>query len=234
MLLAVAGGVGALVVLVGVALFAVGRIGDSANAANGSPQAQGSPSARPGARNVDVTGKQGNSTKQSEAGQKQAGKNAKGKAKGKNAHHGGKKAEKGRHHAGSKDSSAPKSTQRPHTPPKPRPNRYTPVQACGSGYRVLESHPMYKRGARVATVYLLYDNGSGNNCAVTMRSDQGVGSRRVHVAATLQRRGGHVESDSGRFLWYGGPVRLHAPGKCVRYGGSFGNVSFTSPYGHCG
>ena len=234
MLLAVAGGVGALVVLVGVALFAFGRPWDSAEAANGSPQAQASPSAQPGARNVDVTGKQGNSTKRGKAGQRRAGKNAKGKAHGKNPHRAGEKAKRGRHHAGAKNSSAPTSTPRTHTPPKPRPNRYTPGQACGSGYRVLESHPMFKGGYRVATVYLMYDNGSGNNCTVTMRSDQGVGKRRVHVGATLQRRGGRVQSDSGQFLWYGGPVRLHAPGTCVRYGGSFGSVSFTSPYGHCG
>lgn len=234
-LAAVAGGVGAVVVLVALAFIAFGRPGDSARAANGSPQAQATTrDGRPGAQNVGSGGQQGRSTKQGNAGERKAGKKADGKAHGKNPHRSKKNAKRGGHHSSPTKSAKPKTKPRNQPPPKPKANRYTPGQACGSGYRVLESHALFRGGARVATVYLMYDNGSGNNCAVTMRSDQGVGAKRARVGATLQRRGGHVESDSGQFLWYGGPVRLHAPGTCVRYGGTFGNVSFTSPYGHCG
>lgn len=227
-------GAAAIVVLAGVALFVFGPGGDGTPVADESPRARASSSASPGARNVDVAGKRGSSTKQGQDAQNKAGKNGKGKARGKDAHGKRRKAHGAKKHAAPRDSSAPKSHARV---PPPKPNRYTPGQACGSGYGILESHPLYRRGARVATVYLLYSNAAGNNCAVTMRSDQQVGEKPVTVRAFLQRRGGHVESDSGSYLWYGGPVRLHAPGTCVRYGGSFGDgttVSYTSPYGHCG
>jgi len=218
-------GVGALVIIAAAAFFVFGRNPDTAQAANETPQARATPqqTTSSGVRKDDVGGH---------------GKSKAQQRKEKKARE--KKHRAGRNPAGDKPS--PKKSKAPDgkppaDPPAPKANRYTPQQACGSGYYVLESHPMYLRGARVATVYLLYNDSAGNNCAVTMRSDQGVGKTARNVGATLQQRGGHVEADSGSYLWYGGPVRLHAPGKCVRYGGSFtggSTVSFTSPYGHCG
>lgn len=223
-LIAALAGAGAVVVLAGAAFFAFGRGPDETRAANGTPRAQtdSRQTAETGARHDEVGG-QGSS----KAGQQQ-------------------QTEKGRPAAGQKErghrTSDPRTSATPSRktgarPPAPRVNKYTPRQACGSGYRVLASHALSLRGTRVATVYLLYSGSSGDNCVVTMRSDQGVGRTKHGVRATVQARGGSAKTDGGAYLWYAGPVRVHAPGKCVRFGGTFttgATVSWTSPYGHCG
>lgn len=215
---------GAVVVLAGAAFFVFGRGSDEARAANGTPQAQSDSrkTAQTQAHNDHVDG-HGISNGQ----QRQK------KATDKLSKRAGQKP--GHRTSGPYRSTSP--TRKPAAPPAPKPNRYTPRQVCGSGYRVLASHPLYLNGARVATVYLLYSGSSGDNCAVTLRSDQGVGKTEHGVRATVQRRGGSAQTDGGAYLWYAGPVRVHAPGKCVRFGGTFTTghtVSWTSPYGHCG
>lgn len=131
----------------------------------------------------------------------------------------------------------PHKKPRDNPPPRPKPNPYTPAQACGSGYRVLESHPLKLRGARVATVYLMYKNSNGYNCVVTLRSDQRLGKASGHVSAFLKPKGRGRVSDGGAFKYYAGPARAHAAKTCVKWGGTFaagGTASYSSPYMRCG
>ncbi|MEV0588395.1 M23 family metallopeptidase [Nonomuraea sp. NPDC050310] len=106
-------------------------------------------------------------------------------------------------------------------------NPYTPQEACGSGYSVVDS-----AGLSGGTTYLLYNSGNGYNCVVTMKSTNlGVNTA---VSAFLEPQGESRVTDAGNFGYYAGPVRLHAAGQCVRWGGSVGSSSYTSPFEHCG
>ncbi|MFD0905961.1 hypothetical protein ACFQ11_36695, partial [Actinomadura sediminis] len=108
--------------------------------------------------------------------------------------------------------------------PAPEPaNKYTPQQACGGGYSVLRS--MSVPGGRA---YLLYSNATQKNCAVTMKT-RNVGTK-SSVSTFVQAQGKGQVSDGGSFAWYAGPVYVHAPGVCVRYGGN----GSASSYGNCG
>ncbi|WP_254716751.1 serine/threonine protein kinase [Actinomadura sp. WMMB 499] len=108
--------------------------------------------------------------------------------------------------------------------PQPEPaNKYTPQQACGGGYSVLRS--MSVSGG---TAYLLYSGSTQKNCAVTMKT-RNVGTN-SSVSTFVQAQGGGKVSDGGSFAWYAGPVYVHAPGVCVRFGGN----GSTSSYGNCG
>ncbi|MFI6484624.1 M23 family metallopeptidase [Nonomuraea sp. NPDC050663] len=106
-------------------------------------------------------------------------------------------------------------------------NPYTPQEVCGSGYSVVDS-----AGLSGGTTYLLYNSGNGYNCVVTLKSvSLGTPSP---VSAFLEPQGESRVTDSGSFGYYAGPVRLSAPGQCVRWGGSVGSSSYTSPFEHCG
>lgn len=105
-------------------------------------------------------------------------------------------------------------------------NPYSPEQACGSGYFVIDQH---KVGG--AEAYLLYNNSTGKNCVATMASDVGGA---VSMSATLHVQNGASASDSGSYTYYAGPVKLSAPDRCVKWGGSYKSHSWTSNYGHCG
>ncbi|MER7369733.1 M23 family metallopeptidase [Nonomuraea wenchangensis] len=106
-------------------------------------------------------------------------------------------------------------------------NRYTPAGVCGSGYAVIDSAAL--TGGRA---YLLYNAGNGSNCVVTLKTTK-VGSASP-VSAFLEPKGASRATDSGSFAYYAGPVKRSAPGKCVRWGGSIGSSSYTSPFEHCG
>lgn len=106
-------------------------------------------------------------------------------------------------------------------------NPYTPTQVCGSGYSTINSHAL--TGGRV---YLLYNSGNGYNCVVTMKTSN-VGSP-SSMSAFLEPQGSSRTTDSGSYSYYAGPVKRHAPGTCVRWGGSIGSSSYTSPFQHCG
>jgi sialidase-1 len=54
------------------------------------------------------------------------------------------------------------------------------------------------------------------------------------TAAYLEVAGSARMTDSGSFSWYAGPVRAGAAGKCVRWGGSAGGITYNSPLEHCG
>ncbi|MFC4852624.1 M23 family metallopeptidase [Actinophytocola glycyrrhizae] len=107
-------------------------------------------------------------------------------------------------------------------------NPYTPREVCGSGYSVIDSHAFGSAGR----VYLLYNAGNKRNCVVTLKST--ALGRKTAVSAHLQVKGGTKATDSGRYGYYAGPVSRAAPSKCVRWGGSIGSRSYTSPYEHCG
>ena len=107
-------------------------------------------------------------------------------------------------------------------------NPYSPGEVCGSGYSVIDSHALGSSG----TVYLLYSSGSGKNCVTTLKATS-LGTKSA-VSAMLQVQGSSAVTDSGSFAYYAGPVSHAAAGKCVKWGGSVGSTSYTSPYEHCG
>lgn len=106
-------------------------------------------------------------------------------------------------------------------------NPYTPQQVCGSGYSVIDSQAV--TGGRI---YLLYNSSNGYNCVVTLKSTK-VGTPSA-VSAFLEVQGQSRVTDSGNFSYYAGPVRKAAAKTCVRWGGSVGSSSYTSPFEHCG
>lgn len=106
-------------------------------------------------------------------------------------------------------------------------NPYTPEEVCGSGYSVIDSAAL--TGGKV---YLLYNSGNSNNCVVTLKSTN-LGTASA-VSAFLEPQGGTRTTDSGSFTYYAGPVRKAAPSVCVKWGGSVGSSSYTSPFEHCG
>ncbi|NRQ40546.1 M23 family metallopeptidase [Nonomuraea sp. NN258] len=107
-------------------------------------------------------------------------------------------------------------------------NPYTPQEACGSGYGVVDSAGLGTSG----TVYLLYNSGNGNNCVVTMKSTS-LGTPTA-TTAYLEVQGSTRKTDSGNYGYYAGPVYAYAPGKCVRWGGKAGSSVYDSPFEHCG
>jgi hypothetical protein len=107
-------------------------------------------------------------------------------------------------------------------------NPYSATEVCGSGYSVIDSHALGSAGK----VYLLYNAGNKRNCVVTLKSTS-LG-KASPVSAHLQVKGGTKVTDSGSFGYYAGPVSRVAAAKCVRWGGSVGSTTYTSPYEHCG
>lgn len=105
-------------------------------------------------------------------------------------------------------------------------NPYTPQAVCGSGFQVIDWAALGSAG----TVYLLYRNGT--NCVATIKSTSiGTGSA---TSAFLEVQGSSRTTDSGSFSYYAGPVTKAAPAQCVKWGGSVGSNSYTSPFEHCG
>jgi len=112
-----------------------------------------------------------------------------------------------------------------------RSNPYTATQVCGSGYQVIDQATLSSGGRRTGRVYLLYNAGNGYNCVVTLK-DTAVGTATA-ASAFLEVKGQSRKTDSGSFDYYAGPVRASAAGTCVRWGGSTGGASYTSPFEHC-
>ncbi|WP_336214097.1 M23 family metallopeptidase [Nonomuraea sp. LPB2021202275-12-8] len=106
-------------------------------------------------------------------------------------------------------------------------NPHTPAEVCGSGYAVIDSAAL--TGGRT---YLLYNSSNGYNCVTTLKTTN-LGSA-TSMSAFLEPQGAARTTDSGSFAYYAGPVRRSAPGKCVKWGGSIGSSSYTSPFEHCG
>ncbi|MET8157748.1 M23 family metallopeptidase [Sphaerisporangium sp. NPDC005289] len=106
-------------------------------------------------------------------------------------------------------------------------NPYTPEEVCGSGYAVIDSAAL--TGGRT---YLLYNSGNGYNCVTTLKTTN-LGSASA-VSAFLEPQGESRTTDSGSYGYYAGPVKRDAAAQCVRWGGSVGSSSYTSPFEHCG
>lgn len=106
-------------------------------------------------------------------------------------------------------------------------NPYTPEEVCGSGYAVIDSAAL--TGGRT---YLLYNSGNGYNCVTTLKTTN-VGTA-SSMSAFLEPQGEARATDSGSYGYYAGPVSRSASGQCVRWGGSIGSSSYTSPFEHCG
>jgi hypothetical protein len=113
-----------------------------------------------------------------------------------------------------------------------KPNPYTPERVCGTGYKPVDRADLRSGGATVGAVYLLYNAASGFNCVVTLKSAS-VGAK-TPASAYLEVQGRQRVTDAGPFAFYAGPVRAAAPGRCVRWGGSYGSVRRDMPFGHCG
>lgn len=107
-------------------------------------------------------------------------------------------------------------------------NPYTPTEVCGSGFSVVDQAAL----GTVGRTYLLYNSGTGNNCVVTLKSTN-LGTPTA-VSAFLEPEGSSRTTDSGSYSYYAGPVKRSAPGTCVKWGGSVGGTSYTSPFEHCG
>ncbi|GAA2261152.1 hypothetical protein GCM10010430_51660 [Kitasatospora cystarginea] len=122
-------------------------------------------------------------------------------------------------------SDSPGSKGRP-TPPPAAANPYNAGQVCGSGYKVVDSH-----GLGGASVYLLFNDATGNNCVVTIPDHPGGA---VPMNATLAVQGGASAGNPGSFTYYAGPVTEHAPKNCVRWGGSYQGNNWSSGWSHCG
>ncbi|WP_214415684.1 M23 family metallopeptidase [Sphaerisporangium fuscum] len=106
-------------------------------------------------------------------------------------------------------------------------NPYTPEEVCGSGYSVIDSAALTG-----GTTYLLYNSGNGYNCVATLKTTN-LGSS-TSMSAFLEPQGETRTTDSGSYDYYAGPVRRDAAKQCVRWGGSVGSSSYTSPFEHCG
>jgi hypothetical protein len=107
-------------------------------------------------------------------------------------------------------------------------NPYAAAQVCGNGYSVIDSQALGGAGR----VHLLYNAGTKKNCVVTLKHTS-VGKPSA-TSAFLEVRGAARAKDAGSYAYYSGPVRRSAASKCVKWGGSVGSRTYTSPFEHCG
>ncbi|HEX5594657.1 MAG TPA: M23 family metallopeptidase [Micromonosporaceae bacterium] len=104
---------------------------------------------------------------------------------------------------------------------------YDPKAVCGSGFEVIDSN----RIASAGTANLLWKGSTSQNCVVTLKF-QNKGTP-TYTTAFLEPEGSSRTTDAGNFSYYAGPVIRTSP-NCVRWGGSAGGSSYTSPLEHCG
>lgn len=107
-------------------------------------------------------------------------------------------------------------------------NPYTPKEICGNGFSVINQRGLDGNGR----VYLMYNSGTGKNCVTTIKNTK-IGTASA-TSAFLEVQGGSRKTDRGQFSYYAGPVKAQAANQCVKWGGSVGDKSFTSNFGHCG
>lgn len=105
-------------------------------------------------------------------------------------------------------------------------NPYTAQGLCGSGYTVIDRHPMRDtllttgKTITVAESVLLYSRATGKNCAVPLKRFRL--KKKTHTYVTLMTRpasAANTANDAGDFQYYAGPVYLYARGKCVMWQG---------------
>lgn len=128
-------------------------------------------------------------------------------------------------HRGSARSTPARTPAARKTAPVAKANPYTPEKLCGNGFRVVDRHPV-----GTATVYLLYNDGAGTNCVVTMVARS---TGRAYMGASLRVQGGGQDDRAGLSPFYAGPVRLPAKAQCVQWGGAYRTARWTSGWTHC-
>ncbi|MFI7225510.1 hypothetical protein ACIBO5_20025 [Nonomuraea angiospora] len=100
----------------------------------------------------------------------------------------------------------------------------SPIAACGGGsYHEIDRHDLGK-----AVIHLLY-NGT-TNCVVTWKDSP----NSEYVMALVSNGEDGWRSDSGNYSTYAGPVKVNGEGKCVKWGGQYGNTRWESGFEHCG
>ncbi|MEV6825014.1 spore-associated protein A [Amycolatopsis sp. NPDC051102] len=98
---------------------------------------------------------------------------------------------------------------------------------CGSGYGVKDQHSITG-----GTIFLTYSGSTGNNCVVTIRNTSGTA---IYMDAFVRLTGAlNWNDDPGYWTTYAGPVYVHAPGRCIDWGGSIGSVTWAQYNSHCG
>jgi hypothetical protein len=96
-------------------------------------------------------------------------------------------------------------------------NPYSPRDACGSSYYVLESLPVQTTsGATWGRVYLMYSATTKKNCVVTLKSAY-VGTRTTTIAY-VESANGQFGYDRGNYAYYANAY-VYSPGYCVAYSG---------------
>jgi hypothetical protein len=68
-------------------------------------------------------------------------------------------------------------------------------------------------------ISVYYESSTGDNCALTYTNKPG---KAQHIMVEIDD-GGAAHTDSGTYSYYAGPVRVHAPGKCVNFEGEIGS-----------
>ena len=100
-------------------------------------------------------------------------------------------------------------------------NPYTPGEVCGAGYAYV--HHIDIATPKVwAKVYLMYNSSSGNNCVVTIKTQDIGTATYTNAVLKVRRTDGSVVtgSDPGSFKYYAGPVKLYGRDRCVQFGGT--------------
>ncbi|MEU4697125.1 protein kinase domain-containing protein [Nonomuraea dietziae] len=115
---------------------------------------------------------------------------------------------------------------KPSEPPAEKTNPYTPAQACGGGFYV-QRQQAFAGG----TTYQLYNNSTGYNCVVTMKTAN-IGQL-TRVSATLEVQGKGATTDSGDYKYYA-VAKAYGKGSCVKFSGSTAQGSTSSGFDNCG
>lgn len=93
-------------------------------------------------------------------------------------------------------------------------NPYTPYDACGSGFSIIDQADLSWGG----TVYLLYNSRTGENCAATIKS-QYVGTPTwTGAALRLDAPSDDAYADNWDYKYYAA-VKVFARGHCVQWSG---------------
>jgi hypothetical protein len=112
---------------------------------------------------------------------------------------------------------------------------YTPIGVCGGGdYHVIDTSDYAFDSTVSARTYLLWSSSRGENCVVTFKLGSSVGNS-TGISARLQVSGASWKVDGPKpYDYYAGPVKYKAADKCIRWGGSYGELNGISPWEHCG
>ena len=105
----------------------------------------------------------------------------------------------------------------------------SPIEACGGGsYHEIDHHDF----GTTATIHLLY-NGS-TDCVVTWNNHP-TGAKMWLAAAVQRQDTGDGPYDADYYAYYAGPVKITAPGICIRWSGAAGeDTVWNSNWSHCG